>query len=254
MIGNDFYAPPCNLPCGLAIGFFDGVHLGHQALIKKLREKLPHPSRLAVFTFSTHPSTLFSPQHAPRLICSASTKSHLLSSYGADLVLLSAFTPELAATPFDAFLRTLKKQLNFTQLMLGQGATFGKHRQGDEIAVRKLASTLGFEIDYLPKISREGQPLSSRRIRSLIQQGHFAEVSACLGRPYSLEGTLIPSERGSICPLPGLCLPPAGSYPITLQLGGVQRLVTVQVDPVRDEILIQGADAAPEGSEIKLYF
>lgn len=198
--------PPLDKPCALTIGSFDGVHLGHQALLKHLKGK----GTLCVFTFSNHPSTLFNPDNPVDLICPPLQKVKLLHDYGVDLVILIPFTRSFANVDFDEFLRQLKSKLNFSWLALGVGAAFGKNRKGDEAAVRRLASQLDFNVDYLPKTIVKGLPVSSGRIRSCIAQGRFQDAQELLGRHYSLLGRL--KDNGFH--LPTLSLPPDGVYPV----------------------------------------
>jgi riboflavin kinase / FMN adenylyltransferase len=209
--------PSLTKACGLTIGSFDGVHLGHQALLNHLKSKLPSDGVLCVFTFSTHPSHLFCPETPVPLICPPLQKVKHLADYGADLIFLIPFTPEFAKTSFESFLRQLKKRLHFSHLAFGIGAAFGKNREGDEINVRHLASELAFETDYLPKTMIGGAPVSSGRIRSLITQGSFQEVQTCLGRPYSLMGRLQQENGFYHFFLPGICHPPEGIYSIRLK-------------------------------------
>jgi riboflavin kinase/FMN adenylyltransferase len=212
--------PPLEKPCGLTLGTFDGVHLGHQALIKHLRSKLPKECLLAVFTFSNHPSQLFTPNAPVPLIYSPLQKVKHLQECGVDLVILTPFTQEFAKIPFDLFLKELKSKLNMTHLVLGTGSTFGKGKEGDEIHVRRVVKELNIEVDYMNKTSYDNLPLSSGYIRTLIQQGHLEKVEACLGRPYSLMGHVIEKEGKGFCPFPGMCLPPQGAYLIHIDKEG----------------------------------
>jgi riboflavin kinase / FMN adenylyltransferase len=215
--------PSLTQPCGLTIGSFDGVHLGHQALLQHLKSKflteceIPPEGLLCVFTFSTHPSQLFSPETPIPLICPPLQKVKHLADYGADIVFLIPFTPEFANMSFEHFLRQLKKNLRISHLAFGIGAAFGKNKEGDETNVRHLAAELHFEADYLPKTRIGGTPVSSGRIRALITQGSFQEVQTCLGRPYSLMGRLHQENGFYHFSLSGICLPPEGIYPIRLK-------------------------------------
>lgn len=233
--------PSLSGPCGLTIGSFDGVHLGHQALLKHLKSKLPSNGILAVFTFLNHPTHLFTPDRPVFLICPPLQKVKHLADYGADIVYLISFTPELAKTSFREFLHTLKKQLNFSYLALGAGATFGKNKEGDETHVRKLASECAFEVDYIPKTLVQGVPVSSGRVRSSIAQGALHEVHNCLGRHYSLMGRLKKEEGFFRFFLPGICLPPEGIYPVRIKTNSTTYLGRAQVAPkeqlVRLELL-----------------
>lgn len=189
-------------PCGLTIGTFDGVHLGHQILLKHLKS---HNDFLAVFTFSNHPS------NAP-LIYPPLQKVKYLADYGADLVIMIPFSQSFASISYDQFLQQMKERLGFSHLVLGAGATFGNKRHGNEENVRRLSKTLDFEVEYLSKYGS----ISSGNIRTLITRGGFAEASAYLGRPYSLMGRM----QKDTLPLPGICLPPEGIYPIQVKTSG----------------------------------
>jgi riboflavin kinase/FMN adenylyltransferase len=212
--------PAIDAPCGLTIGSFDGVHLGHQTLLKNLRARLPSNGILVVLTFSNHPSHHFSPQSGILLICPPLQKVHYLKEAGADLIILIPFTEAFSQTPFDQFLNSLKQKINIQHLVLGTGATFGKGREGNEAMTKKLGTTLGFKADYLPKFLVNDEPVSSARIRRLIAQGDFEEVASCLGRPYSVMGELTGDSKKQTLHLPGLCLPPDGKYCVEIKHNG----------------------------------
>jgi riboflavin kinase / FMN adenylyltransferase len=223
--------PSLSEPCGLTIGNFDGVHLGHQALLKHLKSKLPANGILTVFTFLNHPSQIFTPDRPAPLICPPLQKVKHLADYGADIVCLIPFTPEFAKTAFREFLHSLKKRLKFSHLALGIGATFGKNKEGDEPNIRKLAFELAFAVDYVPKTLIKGIPVSSGKIRSSIAQGALHNVQECLGRHYSLMGRL-KKENGFLrFFLPGICLPPEGIYPVRIQTHSTIYLARAQVAP-----------------------
>lgn len=242
---------PLEQPSGLTIGSFDGVHLGHQALLAHLRSKIPPGALLAVFTFSNHPSHHFAP-HAPTpLICPPLQKAKLLGEYGADVVILSPFTPEFAMTPFDQFLRLLKEKLGFEQLVLGTGATFGKGREGNEVGVRKMSQELGFEVEYMPKFTLQGAPVSSGRVRSLIAQGAFAEVKTLLGRPYSLLCELEKENNFYSFLVKGLCLPPEGTYPVLVRTTHKELPATAKVAPKDNKISLKFIDNYTSISKIE---
>ncbi len=209
--------PSFDHPCGLTIGSFDGVHLGHQVLLNHLKAKLLPHQPLVVFTFSNHPSHHFNPQSPVPLICPPLQKAKLLSKYGADIIFLVPFDTAFARIPYDEFLKKLKQSLNFTDLCLGDGSMFGKNREGNAINVKQLADKLHFKADYLKKYLVNGSPVSSGRIRKLIEEGKLAEVKQCLGRPYSLMGALIRDENNLQFRLSGVCLPPDGEYLVYLQ-------------------------------------
>ncbi len=244
--------PPFEQPCGLTIGTFDGVHLGHQVLLNHLRAKLPAQGLLVVVTFSNHPSQLFTPQSPIPLVCSALQKVKHLADYGADIVCLIPFTPEFAATSFKDFFKTLKARLGFSQLALGEGAVIGNNREGTESQIKHLATQIHFEVDYLPKYLVNGTPVSSRRVRKLIQTAQFDEIAQCLGRPYSLMGGLRSEKNHYLLHFPGICLPPTGTYPIRVHTfsNTYQDLAHVHQNHTIRVTLEEGLD----GKEAQLIF
>ncbi|MBS0652834.1 MAG: FAD synthetase family protein [Verrucomicrobia bacterium] len=212
--------PSLPKPIGLSIGSFDGVHLGHQALFQFLRQKVSSDGTVAALTFANHPSQLFN-GHAPTLqLCTLEHKLKLFKELGIDLVILIEFNAEFAKKPFDEFLKELKQRLPFSFLALGEDARFGKDRQGKPEAVKALAPFLNFEVEYLTKTLWKDQPISSGRIRKALQEGNLAEVSALLGRAYSVFSPLSNKEGRYEVAASNLCLPPDGIYPI--QIRGIE--------------------------------
>ncbi len=210
--------PPFKSPCGLTIGTFDGVHLGHQALFQSLRSHLPHEGTLCALTFSNHPTDIFSHRSPIPMLTTFEHKLKLFEQVGVDLAIAIPFTVEFAAQPFADFLINLKQKINFTHLTLGAGASFGKNRQGDEAHVRTLSQSLHFTAEYLPKVVIDGLPVSSGRIRGHLAKGEFSAVKNLLGRPYSIYAPFIKKNNTTYSHVPGLCLPPNGTYPIQLKL------------------------------------
>lgn len=156
----------------LTIGFFDGVHLGHQALLRTLRQ-CPHAT---ILTFSNHPQSVFNPP-APKLLTPHSEKIKLLKQY-ADIVIVLPFTLEFAATPFDKLL----SQYDLSHLILGTGSAFGKNREGNEANVRQYAKNHAIIVEYIPKVLFNGEPVSSSRIRQAIAAGDLTLANQLLGR------------------------------------------------------------------------
>jgi riboflavin kinase/FMN adenylyltransferase len=156
----------------LTIGFFDGVHLGHQSLLKQLRAK-PHAT---ILTFSNHPQAIFHPP-APELLIPLEEKISLLKQY-ADEVIVLPFTPEFAATPFEILL----SQFDLSHLIFGIGSAFGKNREGNETAVRSYAKPRGIFVEYLPKALLKGEPISSSRIRRALVAGEMKLAHQLLGK------------------------------------------------------------------------
>lgn len=231
--------PSFNQPCGLTIGSFDGVHLGHKALLQHLRSKLPPDGILAVFTFFNHPSHLFSPHTPTSLICPPLQKIKHLADYGVEIVYLIPFSAEFAKTSFETFLTLMKQRLHFSQLALGSGASFGKNKEGDQKNVQHLADKLQFEVDYMEKFLVNGKPVSSGHIRTLISHGNFLEIKECLGHPYSLMGRIQEENGHYRLEFPGICLPPTGDYPIRLKTHSHAYQVTAHVVQKNHQVLLK---------------
>ncbi len=157
----------------LTIGFFDGVHLGHQALLKRLRQH-PHAT---ILTFSNHPQSVFRPP-APPLILPLEEKVTLLKLF-ADEVIVLPFTPEFAETTYNDLL----SQFDLSHLILGSGSLFGKNREGNEANVRAYAQKKGFIVEYIPKVLFHNEPVSSSRIRRAMAAGDTPLAHQLLGKP-----------------------------------------------------------------------
>lgn len=156
----------------LTIGFFDGVHLGHQALLKRLR-KHPHAT---ILTFSNHPQDVIKPP-APPLLIPFSEKIALLNDY-ADEVIVLPFTAAFAETSYDELL----SQFDLAHLILGTGSVFGKNREGNEANVRKYADARGIKVEYVEKFLYQNEPVSSSRIRKALNEGNITLAHQLLGR------------------------------------------------------------------------
>jgi riboflavin kinase/FMN adenylyltransferase len=172
--------PAISGPIALAIGSYDGVHLGHQYLFQELKKH----GTAAVLTFSNHPAEILNPHSAPPLIDTLDQKIRRLEINGIDLALILPFTPELSSQSYDVFLRQLHQYLPFTHLIRGEGSVLGHKGQGTQENIQALAKELNFEALYLPTYLFEGEPVSSKKIRELINQGNFEQAFRLLGRKF----------------------------------------------------------------------
>lgn len=166
--------PKISGPIYLTIGNFDGVHLGHQALLSHLKKK---GGTSVVLTFSNHPSTLFNPQNPLKPLCSLEERLSRIENVGIDIALIIPFTRELSELSYREFMEMIQRALPFTSLVLGEGAAFGKNREGTPARLKEL----GIAVEYVPKFLFQGAPLSSSRIRHSLLQGNFEEAAASLG-------------------------------------------------------------------------
>lgn len=156
----------------LTIGFFDGVHVGHQSLLKKLRE-CPHTT---ILTFTNHPAAAFGKEPPPLLI-PFEEKLSLLKPYADELIIIP-FTREFARTTYE----NLLAQFELSHLILGQGAAFGKNREGTEEKLRSKPRS--FLLEYIPKVFIDSEPVSSSRIRQAIAEKNHPLITQLLGRTY----------------------------------------------------------------------
>ena len=204
----------------LSIGVFDGVHLGHQAILKQLKK---HQTS-AVLTFSNHPSTLLRPNHPVPMITTLDHRLKLLEDAGIDLCIALPFTQAFAAQSYEAFFQALQEALPFESLIVGGDARFGKERAGGP----KELHALGINATFLKKETYHKEEISSGRVRTLLQEGKLKKVKKMLGRPYSI---VLPFDQSSVIRenevqfkwatgTQKLCLLPSAVYAVDLHAAG----------------------------------
>ncbi len=244
--------PKNTSPVVLTIGNYDGLHLGHQAVLAHLVQRAKQTKlRSVVLTFSNHPSTVLRPHHQTHLICSTEHKLKLFEKASIEMVVMLPFTKEFSEQSADQFLKKVSHALPFQTLILGSDAHIGKNREGDQSTVTALADLLGFTVEYFPDRLIQGQRISSNLIRERLHQGNLKQAETLLGRPYSIYSTVLKGDgKGATLGFPtanlyvgGLCLPPLGVYAVSLFEGtkeypGVANLgVAPTVHEVREPIL-----------------
>jgi riboflavin kinase / FMN adenylyltransferase len=208
---------------GLSIGNFDGVHLGHQAVLNTLKDySRSHKGTSAVITFTNHPTEVLKPDIKVLQICTYEHKVKLIKQSGIETLILLKFTKELSQHTAEEFVRKTRKSLPFSYLILGHDATLGKDRQGDRKRMEEVAKLLQFDVCYLPEQTLNGERISSTKIRQLIQEGNLMHASKLLGREYSVYSKVVSGKKvgGQIgfptanISVEGLCLPPLGVYAV----------------------------------------
>jgi riboflavin kinase / FMN adenylyltransferase len=217
--------PKCSPPIVLTIGTFDGMHLGHQALLERMKALAGSNGTRAVLTFANSPSTVLQRQKNAFPLVSLQKKLSFFKEQGIDLIILLSFNHRLASLSFRSFLHTLHQNLPFSHLVLGKGASFGNKREGNEKNIKKISKELAFETHYLPKTKKNGLPVSSTRIRKAIQNRDFAKAEKLLGRPFSMEftqGSLRKIPPLGILSLRSLSLPIDGMFEILLLQQGIR--------------------------------
>jgi riboflavin kinase/FMN adenylyltransferase len=207
----------------VTIGNFDGVHLGHQAVLHMVKERATRcGGTVVVLTFDPHPLRVLAPEVALRFLTDPEDKLELLAAAGVDVVVRLPFTPDFAAqSPEEFIVSILHEGLGASELYVGENFRFGRQRQGTIATLKEASRRLGFTVHAITPVLVEGQAVSSTRIRDLVQEGNVAEAAVLLGRPYTLKGTVIRGEgRGSqlgyrtanLLPPTGRVIPADGVY------------------------------------------
>ena len=214
----------------ITVGTFDGVHRGHQDVLRQLvahAERAGRPS--LVVTFHPHPLEVVNPSAAPPLLSLLDEKLEQFVQSGVSYVVVLPFTRSLAAYEAAAFVdEVLRKRFSLAELLVGHDHGFGKGRLGDLDVLRSLAADRGFGITVLPPVeAADGQAISSTVIRRAIADGDLPTATLCLGRPYSVSGRVIAGDqRGRLLGYPTVnlatpaarkLLPPDGVYAVRVQ-------------------------------------
>ena len=199
-------------PCALAIGNFDGVHVGHQKLIAETvacaKEKDLVP---AVVTFDPHPTAVVAPERVPPLICPLEERLRLIAAAGAKRIFVLKFTPEISRLSAEEFVsQILIDALDTRAVLVGENFRFGFRQGGTPDVLQSLGHSYGFSTCFLPPVTYRGNVISSTAVRTELTQGRVVRARRLLGRCYSLSGTVISGRGiGSKQTVPTLNLKPA---------------------------------------------
>lgn len=218
-------------PVVLAAGFFDGVHIGHQAVIDgAVREARASGAEAWALTFDRHPREIFDPAHAPRLITPTSKRLDLISGRGIDGAYLVHFDSAVAAQRPGDFIRELLGVFPcLRSIRSGANWRFGAGASGSPAFLAALGAELGFTAGIEPDAMFRDEPISSTRIRKAISTGDLASATAMLGRPYAISGEVLPGRQvgsangvatANFLPPPEWLLPPLGVYAVTSRIDG----------------------------------
>ena len=214
----------------LAIGVFDGVHLGHQQIIRQtITDAQQHGGLALVVTFDRHPNAIVAPAHLPPQIYPLAQKLRTIASLGANATLLIEFNRAFSEQTGEAFIRGLAHDLGqLHSICVGADFVFGHKRSGNVPLLRQLGTELGFMVHGMAAVALDGEVVSSTRIRAAIQSGDFDAASQMLGRPYSISGPVVHGDQlGNKLGFPtanldvtALVLPPYGVYAARVFLNG----------------------------------
>jgi riboflavin kinase/FMN adenylyltransferase len=174
----------------IALGNFDGFHLGHQAVVGRAVERARAEGRPAlVGTFDPHPIRHFVPDSAPFRLTTLDQRQRLFADAGADAMVVFHFDTALAALTADAFIaQLLIDSIGIAGAVTGEDFTFGKGRSGSVAVLRAAGATRGFSVDTVAPVTLDDAPVSSSRIRALLQQGDPRGAARLLTRPFAIEG------------------------------------------------------------------
>ena len=185
-------------PLHLALGVFDGVHIGHQAVIAEAVDAAKKKGGLAgVLTFEPHPIRVLAPEKAPRrILASIQHKKDLLEELGVDVLVVIPFTPEFATWEAGEFLDQLNRSVRCLKtLAMGEEWKFGAKRSGDLEVLREFGREHGIEVRAAGSVRLAGERVSSTRIRQAIRDGNLDAASEMLGRPYTVWGTVVAGRK-----------------------------------------------------------
>ncbi|MCB1236838.1 MAG: bifunctional riboflavin kinase/FAD synthetase, partial [Verrucomicrobiae bacterium] len=220
-------------PLHLAIGVFDGIHLGHRAVIEAALSSAgadeTDGGMAAVATFDPHPVRVLSPANAPRLLTSTRHKLDLIGRLGIQTALVIPFDHAFAEIEAEDFVRTLATAaVRLKRICVGEDWRFGHRCRGNVSLLREMGRALGFEVTGVPMVAVDGVKASSTRIREAVAAGDLDVAGKLLGRPYTVLGTVVEGRRlGRQIGFPTANLtvhseqlPPTGVYAVTGRRSG----------------------------------
>lgn len=183
----------------VALGMFDGVHIGHQVLLRKAKsiaDSLNLP--MVVQTFSQHPLCLLAPHKCPPMLTTLNERVRLMEAQGVDILCAPPFTEAMRDMLSEEFIGRLVRQWRPRAIVVGYNYSFGSHGAGTPALLHALGDALSFETYVVPEIRLDGEAVSATRIRTLLTQGCIAQARRLLGRPYLMQVELI-NRAGRRC-------------------------------------------------------
>jgi riboflavin kinase/FMN adenylyltransferase len=195
----------------LTIGNFDGIHIGHRAILRTVTDRARAlDGEAVVYTFDPHPRKVLQGDRAPGLLATTEQKLELLAAAQIDLVVLEPFTTEFARTSPEAFVREcVHARVSPREVYVGYDFHFGRDREGSMRTLIELGPRLGFAVTIIPEVTIGSRDVSSTRIRELLAGGAVEEAALLLGRPYAIRGRVAHGdERGRTLGFPTANLAP----------------------------------------------
>jgi len=191
------YSRPVPVPVVLAIGNFDGVHLGHAALVRQLADAAARLQSVpTVLTFEPHPREFFVPASAPARLTTLREKLELLGDSGASQAMICPFNAAFAALSADEFIeRVLVRSLQVKHLIIGDDFRFGRGRVGDFAMLQAAGTRFGFTVETMLSVTVDGERVSSSAVRAALAAGEMERAARLLGRPYIIDGRVAHGDK-----------------------------------------------------------
>jgi riboflavin kinase/FMN adenylyltransferase len=238
-VSFDFPPPGFLGPAHVTIGTFDGIHRGHQALLRPLIAGARQAGAASVLiTFEPHPRCVLDPNHCPAYLTTLDEKTWLLGELGLDHLIVIPFSAQVAALSPAAFMKRLMRGMQVRHLVTGEDFRFGQGRRGDPAFLRRLGERRGFSVEVAPKVSRGREPVSSSRIRRLVLLGQMRAAAQLLGRDYFFRSTVEHgAKRGrqlgfptaNLRIAPNKLVPSSGVYAARAEFDGEKHLGALSV-------------------------
>jgi riboflavin kinase / FMN adenylyltransferase len=204
------YGPSGRRPV-ISVGNFDGLHLGHQKIIREVIERARAARAIAsVLTFDPHPVKVLRPAQAPPLVETLAQRLERFASSGLEAALVLRFDPALAALPAEEFVQSiLVEEMRTEAILVGRNFRFGHRQQGNVAILEDMGRRLGFAVQIVDPVVVHGEVVSSTAVRRSVAEGRVADAAKLLGRPFALTGEIQPGAgRGSTILFPTLNLAP----------------------------------------------
>ena len=216
-------------PVVLTIGNFDGVHLGHAALLEEVESVARRvDAQTALLTFDPHPRCVLDPPHCPPSLTTVEEKESLLAARGLDRMIVLGFTREVSGWRAEQFCDMLVEAFAVRALVVGHDFALGHKRQGDVAFLRDYGERHGFAVEQVGAVSIGEQVVSSSRARTLVTEGDVSHAAALLGRPYFMDATVEHGEEvgrhlgfptANLSIAADKCLPASGVYAMWVRVG-----------------------------------
>jgi riboflavin kinase/FMN adenylyltransferase len=181
----------------VTIGNFDGLHVGHRAILEVVAERARSlRGEMVVYTFDPHPRKVIRPDRAPGLLLTLEQKLEYLEQAGVDVAIVEPFTPEFRETSAEEFVRRyLHERLRPREVYVGYDFHYGKDREGSMRVLTEMGPLLGFSVTIIPEVTIGGRDVNSTRIRALLGEGRVEQAAELLGRPYAIRGRVVEGDR-----------------------------------------------------------